>query len=87
MNFGWTGALIGAAAYGILLGFLHARFREARAQEVRSVLLALAIATAIFAQIGQLNMFTSTLTGLGYPILGIALLASRRSTSPMTTAA
>jgi len=81
MNFGWTGALIGAALYGLLLGYLHARFREARAQEVRSLLLALAIATAIFAQLGQLNMFTSTLTGLGYPILGVALLAAHRPVS------
>jgi len=79
MNFGWTGALIGAAVYGGLLGWLDERFRTVRAGEVRAVLLALVIATAVFAQAGQLNMFTSTLTGYGYPLLLVAVAAARRA--------
>ena len=38
----------------------------------------LAAATTIFAQIGQLNMFTATLVSYGYPILGVAFIAARR---------
>lgn len=79
MNFGWPGAIGGAGLYGLLLAHLDRGFRYARAHEVRSVFLALAAAVAVFAQIGQLNMFTSTLTGLGYPMLLVAMAASRRS--------
>jgi hypothetical protein len=79
MNFGWTGALVGAALYGVLLGYLSHSFREVRAQEVRAIVLALALAVTVFAQIGQLNMFTSTLTGLGYPVALVALVAARRA--------
>jgi len=82
MNFGWIGALAGAALYGILLGFLDDRFRRVSAAHVQSILLALVIAAAVFAQIGQLNMFTSTVTGFGYPLLLVALLAGRRVSSP-----
>ncbi len=78
MNFGWTGALVTAALYGGLLGYLDDRFRSVRAGDVRGVLVALTIATAVFAQVGQLNMFTSTLTGYGYPLLLVAVVAARR---------
>ena len=78
MNYGWVGALVGAAAYGVLLGYLDHRFRQAAPGQVRSVLLALVAAAAIFAQIGQLNMFTSAVSGLGYPILLVVLAAARR---------
>jgi hypothetical protein len=82
MNFGWIGALTGALLYGVLLGFLDERFGRVKPGQVTAVLLALALAATVFAQIGQLNMFTSTLTGIGYPILLVALIAARRSASP-----
>jgi len=82
MNFGWIGVLIGAAVYGGLLVWLDERLRTAGAAEVRSIGLALVAATATFALAGQLNMFTSTLTGLGYPLAVIALAAARRPDSP-----
>jgi len=64
--------------YGVLLGYLDDRFRRVDRSDVWGVFLALAIATTIFAQVGQLNMFTSTLTGFGYPIAIVALVAGRR---------
>ena len=79
MNYGWPGALVGALMYGLLLGYLDRRFRASReARAVAPVLLGLAVATTVFAQIGQLNMFTSTLVSYGYPIIGAALFAARR---------
>jgi len=78
MNYGWPGALLGAALYGVLLAYLDWRFRHSTPGQVRSLLLGLTAAAAIFAQIGQLNMFTSTLTGLGYPVLLVALFVARR---------
>ena len=79
MNFGWTGALIGAVVYGALLGYLDDRFTRVQAREVRAIFLALVITATVFAQIGQLNMFTSTVTGLGYPMALVALMAARRA--------
>jgi hypothetical protein len=78
MNFGWTGALLGAALYGILLAYLDDRYRRVGADEVRGVLLGLTVAATVFAQVGQLNMFTSTLTGFAYPIGILVVLAARR---------
>jgi len=80
MNFGWIGAIVGALLYGGLIAYLDRQYENARPNEVRAVLLALTIAAGVFAQIGQLNMFTSTLTGFGYPILIVGLIAARRST-------
>jgi hypothetical protein len=79
INFGWTGAILGALLYGTLVAYLDDRFRAVRSQDVRGAFLALTIASAVFAQIGQLDLFTSTLTGFGYPLALIALLAARRT--------
>jgi hypothetical protein len=81
MNYGWTGALLGAVIYGILLAHLDDRYGRVNGGHVRGVFLALIIAAATFAQIGQLNMFTSTLTGYGYPIALVALVSARRSST------
>jgi len=81
MNYGWPGALAGALLYGVLLGFLDDRNRRVDAGQVRAIFLALVTAAAVFAQIGQLNMFTSTVTGIGYPLLIVALIAGRRVSS------
>jgi len=79
MNFGWAGAMVGASLYGLLLGYLDRRFRHLRETgAVSASLVGLAAATTIFAQIGQLNMFTATLVSYGYPILGVAFIAARR---------
>jgi hypothetical protein len=78
MNFGWTGALLGSALYGTLLSYLDDRYGQVSAGEVRGVFLAVTIAVAVFAQVGQLNMFTSTLTGFAYPIGIVVLLAACR---------
>ena len=79
INFGWTGAIVGAALYGVLVAYLDHRFRGVNSDSVRGVFLALTVAAAVFAQIGQLDVFTTTLTGVGYPLALIALLAARRS--------
>jgi len=63
VNFGWPGALLAAAVYGILLGWLDKRFRLVGAKSVAGVVLALAIAASVFAQVGELDMFTSTGSG------------------------
>ncbi len=85
MNFGWAGTVIGALLYGALLAYLDDRFRRVDRGDVWGVFLGLAIATTIFAQVGQLNMFTSTLTGLGYPMAFVVFVAGRRmrAASPM----
>ncbi len=87
INFAWVGALVGAALYGVLLAFLDDRFKHVEASEVRGIFLAMAIATAVFALIGQLDMFTSTLTGFGYPLAVAALVAARRKTTSGTVPA
>jgi len=80
MNFGWEGALVGALLYGALLGFLDRRFEATQEPgAVGSIVVAVAAATTVFAQIGQLNMFTSTFTAFGYPLLLLALIAARRA--------
>jgi hypothetical protein len=84
INFGWVGAVVGAALYGVLLAFLDDRFRHTDARDVRGIFLGITTATAVFALIGQLDMFTSTLTGFGYPLAVAALLAARHTTSPGT---
>jgi len=76
INFGWWGALVGAVLYGILIAYLDNRYRGVQSSQVRAVFFALAIAATVFAQIGQLNMFTSTLTGYGYPLGLIVLVAA-----------
>jgi len=81
MEFGWTGALVGAALYGILLAYLDDRYRRVDSSQVRAIFFALAIAATVFAQIGQLNMYTSTLTGYGYPIALVVLVTARRTHS------
>ncbi len=79
MNFGWLGALIGAVLYGMVVGYLDRRFVEVReGGAVRGILLAAVAAAVIYAQVGQWNMLTSTITGSIYPILLLALVASRR---------
>jgi hypothetical protein len=78
MNFGWEGAWLGALAFGLLVGFLDSRFSHVGPSHVRALFLGLAIATATFALVGQLDMFTSTLTGTGYPLALVALLSARR---------
>jgi len=52
------------------------------APHVRGLFLSLASATTVFALIGQLDMFTSTLTGFGYPLAVVALFTTRRSRTP-----
>jgi hypothetical protein len=78
MNFGWAGALIGAVLYGALLAYLDNRYGRVSNAQVRGVFLALTIAAATFALIGQLDMFTSTLTSYGYPLGLVVLLAAGR---------
>ncbi len=80
MNFGWLGALIGAVLYGMAVGYLDRRFLEVRdGASVRGILLAVVAAAVIYAQVGQWNMLTSTITGSCYPILLLALVASHRA--------
>lgn len=78
MNFGWTGALSAAVLYGAVIAALDRACQTVRAGEVRTVVLYLIVATALFAQVGQLNMFTSTLTSYGYPLALAALISSVR---------
>ena len=79
MNFGWFGALIGACVYGILIGYLDRRFLKVRdAGMVRGVIIAVIGAAAVYAQVGQWNMFTSTVTSMCYPILLFTLVAARK---------
>ena len=82
MNFGWAGALFGAGLYGLLLAYLDDRYLRVRPSDVRGVFIALTIAAAVFAQIGQHDMFTSTLTGFGYPLALVVIIAARRRSSP-----
>jgi hypothetical protein len=79
MNFGWGGAVIGAAIYGMLIGYLDRHFLALRERDaVRGILLAVIAAATIYAQVGQWNMLTATITSSCYPILLIALFAARR---------
>ena len=79
MNFGWLGALLGAVLYGALVGYLDRRFLEVHEGDaVRGILIAVVAAATIYAQVGQWNMLTSTITSSCYPILLLALVAARR---------
>jgi hypothetical protein len=87
MNFGWYGALVGAVLYGLVLGFLDDRLRRVRSEQPTAVFLGLALAAAVFAQIGQLNVFTSTLTTYGYPLALVVLSAAYRPAIAQSTIA
>jgi len=78
MNFGWWGSLAGALLYGFLIAWIDRRSLGLEAGTVPAVFVAMIAVAAIFAQIGQLNMFTSTITGSAYPLLLVVLIASRR---------
>lgn len=78
MNFGWWGSLAGALLYGLLITWIDRRSRGLDPGTVSAVFVVMIAVAAIFAQIGQLNMFTSTITGLAYPLLLVVLIASRR---------
>jgi hypothetical protein len=80
MNFGWVGALIGALFYGVLLGYLDRGLMAVRdGAAVRGVLFAVIAAAAVYAQVGQWNMFTSAVTSCCYPVLLLALFTARRA--------
>jgi hypothetical protein len=80
MNFGWVGALIGALLYGVLLGYLDRGLMAVRdGAAVRGVLFAVIAAAAVYAQVGQWNMFTSAVTSCCYPVLLLALFTARRA--------
>jgi hypothetical protein len=79
MNFGWVGAAFGALVYGLLIGYLDRRFLDLRdSRQVRSVIVAVVVAAAVYAQVGQWNMFTSAVVSSVYPILLLALFTARR---------
>ncbi len=81
MNFGLLGALVGALLYGVWVGYLDRQITSIReANVVRGLVLAIIAAATIYAQVGQWNMFTSTVTSLCYPILLLALIGARRVT-------
>jgi hypothetical protein len=73
-----VGSLVGALLYGLLIAWIDRRSQRLDPASVQGVFVAMIAVAAIFAQIGQLNMFTSTITGLAYPLLLVVLLASRR---------
>lgn len=79
INYGWLGALAGAAVLGTVVGYLDTRWLPAGAAQVRTLWLGLLGALFAFALIGQLDMLTSTLTGVGYPLALAVLFAARRS--------
>jgi hypothetical protein len=79
MNFALLGAAVGSVVYGLLLGWLDNAFLRVRdGDEVFGVLFASVIAAALYAQVGQWNMIASTIAGIGYPIVLVALVAARR---------
>lgn len=82
MNFGWWGIVIGAILYGLLIAWIDRRSVSLEADRVSGVFVTMIAVAAIFAQIGQLNMFTSTITGLGYPMALVVLFASRLRLPP-----
>lgn len=80
MNFGWIGALSGAFVYGAGVAYVDRGLLGLRhSASVRGILLAVVAAALIYAQVGQWNMLTATITGSCYPILLVALLAARRA--------
>lgn len=80
MNFGWVGAFLGALLYGVLLGYLDRRLLAVRdGALVRGVLFAVVAAAAVYAQVGQWNMFTAAVTSSCYPVLLLALVTARRA--------
>ena len=81
MNFGWAGAFLGALLYGVGLGYLDRRLMVVRdGAVVGGILLAVAGAATVYAQVGQWNMFTAAVTSCCYPVLLLALFTARRAT-------
>lgn len=84
MNFGWIGALIGAAMYGALLGYADRKFQGLqRPDAVRGIILAIVAVAIIYAQIGQWDMDVTAITSTCYPILLLALVVARRRTDTL----
>jgi len=79
MNFGWIGSFVGALLYGMVVGYLDRRFLAlSDGRVVGGVVLAVIAVAILYAQVGQWNMLTSTITSSCYPILLLALFAARR---------
>jgi hypothetical protein len=76
MNFGITGVLIGMLFFGFLLALIDARLRSATLTTSMAPFLALVAVLCVFALVGQLNMFGSSISVFGYPLLAAFFLGS-----------
>jgi len=76
MNYGIAGVLVGMFLFGLLLAAIDARLRSSTVVSSIAPFFALISVLCVFALVGQLNMFGSSISVFGYPLLGAFLLAS-----------
>ena len=76
MNFGVAGVLVGMFLFGLLLAVIDSRLRTATVTTSIAPFLALVSVLCVFALVGQLNMFGSSISVFGYPLLAAFVLAS-----------
>lgn len=78
MNFGIGGVLVGMLLFGVLAGVIDHRLWTGSLTTANAPFFALLTVLAVFALVGQLNMFGSSISVFGYPLLIAALFASAR---------
>ena len=79
MNFGVTGVMVGMAILGLVLTGLDRGMRTSTVRNPIAPFFALMTVLTVFTLVGQLNMYTSSLSSFGYPLLMVAVLASQRA--------
>ena len=78
MNFGIPGIVIGMVVLAGVVVMLDRRLLSSTLASPLAPFWALMVVLTTFTLIGQLNMYTSSLSGFGYPLLVAALVGARR---------
>lgn len=82
MAFGATGIAIGMFVLGVLIGWLDRRLLSAGLADPFALIVALIAMTSVFAMVGIMSMWSSTIVYFGWPLAATFLLAARPKTQP-----
>ena len=78
MNFGVAGVIVGMFVFGLLIALADRRLRHAGPFDAAVPFWCVVSLVGMFATVGMLNMFTSSVMLFGGPLLVAAMVAARR---------